>query len=142
MPSTASRGHGTKLRKVSGTNSTLVAQIIDISTEAEVDDIDVSNMDSTNRRREFLPGMVDEGEVSLTLVYAKGQASTLKGLVGADAASFEIELTDRTNTSGTGSVLAFTGYGKGLGFETSYEDKVQNTFTLKISGETTFTPSA
>jgi predicted secreted protein len=148
MPSTATRGYATKLRKVSGTNSTVLAQIRDITGPgSEADDIDVSNTDSTNRRREFIAGMVDEGEVEFDLVYVKAQASVLKALVGGPTGtsvtdSFEIELSDRTNTSGTGSVIAFGGYVKALGFEAPFEDKVTNTATIKLSGEVTFTPSA
>lgn len=148
MPSTATRGHGTKFRKVSGTNQTAIAQIRDLSgPSSEVDDIDISNTDSANRRREFIAGMVDEGEVSFDLVYQKGQHNTLKGLIGGNTTtsnndSFEVEFSDRTNTSGTGSVFAFAGYGGGLGAEAPFEDKVTSTFRCKISGEVTFTPQA
>jgi len=146
--STSSRGHGTKFRKVSGTNSTLIAQIRDITgPEMAVDDIDISNTDSTNRAREFIAGMVDGGDVSFDIVYAKAQMTFIKGLIGGNTTtsnndSFEIELSDRTSTSGTGSIFAFGGYGAGLGVEAPFEDKVTANFRCKVSGEITFTASS
>lgn len=143
MPSTATRGYGTKLRKVSGTNSTLIAQIRDISgPEAEADDIETSNMDSTSRRKEFIAGFVDEGEPTFDLVYAKATMTSLRTLLAPDAnESFEIELPDRTNTSGIGSIIAFTGYVKKVGVESPHKDLVTCPVSLKVSGPITFTPS-
>jgi predicted secreted protein len=144
---TASRGWGSKFRKVSGTNQTNLAQILDITGPGfEVDDIDTSNMDSANRAREFIAGMIDGGEVTFDVVYAKAQMTILKGLVGGNTTttnndSFELELSDRTATNGTGSVFAFAGYVSGLEPQAPFEDKVTASVTVKVSGEVTFTAS-
>lgn len=143
MPSTGVRGYGSKFRKVSGTNQTAIAQIRDIDQSTSVDDIDISNTDSTNRRREFLAGFVDEGEVSFDMVFTKAQYNALKGMVGpASNDSFELEFGDRTATNGTGSILAMTGYVKELGAALPFEDKVTADVSVKVSGETTFTASS
>lgn len=144
MSTTAVRGYGTKFRKVSGTNQTAVSQIRDLEGPgAEADDIDISNTQSTNRRREFIAGMVDEGEITFDMVFTKAQYNTLKGYVGPETNdSFEIEFSDRTATNGTGSILALGGYVKALGPSMPFEDKVTADCTVKVSGETTFTPSA
>lgn len=143
MPSTGVRGYGTKFRKVSGTSQTAVAQIRDLEQSVTGDDIDISNTDSTNRRREFIAGFVDEGEVSFDMVFTKAMYNTIKGWVSPTTnESFEIEFGDRTATNGTGSILAMSGYVKELGASMPFEDKVTADVTVKVSGETTFTAAS
>lgn len=146
MPSTATRGYGTIFRKVSGTNSTTIAQIRDLEgPEGEADDIDISNMDSANLTREFIKGFIDEGEVGFDAVYTKAQYAAARTMLidtSTNNPIFEIELPDRTSTSGTGSVIAFPGYMKRVGLASPFEGKIASDMGVKVAGAVTFTPSA
>jgi len=137
----AIRGHGTKLYLVSGTDTTAVADMRDIEgPEESVDDIDVSNTDSPNRRREFLPGMVDGGEASGDFLFAASTYGDMKTLVGVTQA-FRIQFADHTVAT-SGSKLDWVGYIKNLGPSAPYEDAVTASLTLKVSGEITFTEAS
>lgn len=143
MASTATRGYGTKFAKVSGTNQTLIAQMRDVSGPSlDVDAIETSNTDSAGRTAEFIPGFINGGEVSFDLVYAKAQATAIKADIDAGTvARYQVELPDRTNTSGVGSTFAFDGFPTKMGSEAPYKDVVTSAVTYKVAGAITYTAS-
>ncbi len=62
-------GYGTTL---SGATTGAVGSMLNITGPSEtVDDIDVTSMDSTGSRREFISGLIDSGELTFDLVYVK-----------------------------------------------------------------------
>ncbi len=124
-------GFGTKLYRMSGTNSTAIAGITKVGGPSmEGKDIDVTDMDSTNGFMEFLPGIVNGGEVDLEMNYIKTDFNTNIGLFRTTG-SYKLVLPDSAN-------LAFNGYMKKLGLEAPYDDKVGAKSSWKISGKPTF----
>lgn len=128
-------GFGADFIKYSGTNTTAVGGVTSISgPDMEGADLDVSDMDSPNGFREFIPGIVDGGEASLELNWQKTQQTTLHGY-WRSTGSFRVVWSD-------GSKLEFDGYMKSLGTETPFDDKVSASATFKVSGKPTFTGAA
>jgi hypothetical protein len=124
-------GFGTKFYRMSGTNSTAIAGIVNIGgPEMEGEDIDVTDMDSPNGHMEFIPGLVDPGEVELELNYDKDEQSVLYGLVRTTG-SYKIVAPDSSNWT-------FNGYLKGLTNEYPHDDKISAEATFKVSGAATY----
>ena len=50
--------------------TTKVAEVVNISgPNIETEDIDITSMDSSSGFRDFIPGLIDGGEISVDLVY-------------------------------------------------------------------------
>ncbi len=127
-------GFGTKFYRMSGTASTAVAGVTSIGgPNTQGKDIDITDMDSTNGFMEFLPGIVDAGEVSLSLNFLKAEALNLYALYRTTG-SYKIVWPDSSN-------LAMAGYLKSFGPETPHDDKATATAAFKISGKPTFATS-
>jgi predicted secreted protein len=124
-------GFGSKFYRMSGTSSTAVAGVTAINgPEGESEQIDVSDMDNANGFREFLPGIVDAGEVELELNYTKAEMALLYALWRTTAA-YKIVFSDSSNFS-------FNGFMAALGAEAPFDDKVGASATFKITGKPTF----
>jgi hypothetical protein len=63
----ATHGHGTVL---AGSTAGTIGEVrkLDVSGRKR-DSLDVSSCDSTSSAREFIPGMMDEGEITVEVVY-------------------------------------------------------------------------
>lgn len=124
-------GYGTTF---SGATTGAIGEITRVGLPGiSVDEIDVTTMDSTEAWKEFIAGLKDAGEASLTLLYEKANTATLMGAVGAANEVWTITLPD-------GSTFACSGFIKSLGGESPQEDKISQTATVRFSGEPTFTP--
>ncbi len=123
-------------------NATAIGNIINIGgPELSRDSVDVSTMDSTAKWREFLPAMVDAGEVTMEVNYDGTAAGTADFLAGKLTATTHIvfirfgDHTQPTNESNWKSAGAITGLGQAIPFD----DKVTQSVTIKLSGVATYT---
>lgn len=116
---------------------TLIAGVRDISgPSAGLSTVDATAHDSANRWREFVPGLLDGGEVSFEIVYDPGAAThtTLSGaLTGATEESFELVLQDTSSTK-----YEFSGYVTGFETGNPVEGYLSANVTIKVSGEIDF----
>ena len=97
----------------------------------QTDDVDVSHMQSPNRTREFVPGMIDPGEASFEMNWIPG--STTDAIILAlkrdgTIVSWKMQWYNATTWE-------FTGYVKGYETGTSVEDKNSATVTIRVSGD-------
>jgi len=134
--SDGTHGHGTTLAgAVAGT----IGNIISVSgPDQSKDSIDISTMDSTNKWREFIPGMLDAGEVSFDVNYdgsASGNADALNTALTAAADTWTITFPDT-------STWACSGFITGLGHAIPFDDKITQSVTIKFSGTPTYTDVA
>lgn len=116
-----------------------VAEIIDITPpNMERDDIDVTNQQSTDGWKEFLPGWRDGGEVSFDCNWLPNDSTQdeISGLVK----SFNTDTRQNFRVVLPGSVatLAFSGFVKGVEPDLPLEEQGQISFTVKVSGKVTF----
>ena len=134
--SDGTHGHGTVLAgSVSGT----VGNITQVGNNKTRDVIDISTMDSTSKVREKIAGMLDPGEISLTINYdgsASGVANALHAaLLTGTAETWTITYPD-TSTD------ACSGFISGLGTADPYEDKITQDVTITLTGVPVFTDVA
>jgi hypothetical protein len=137
--SDAIHGHGTTF----SIGATAVGNIITIGgPDITRDPLDVSTMDSTSKFREFIPGMLDSGEITLELNYdgtAAGTGNFLSQQMTATAQTMTIVLPAQ-GAGGTSS-WAIAGFMTGLGQAIPFDDKVTQTVTIKLTGGYTYTDS-
>jgi predicted secreted protein len=133
-------GHGTAFKRssdaTSGGTMTAVAEVISISGPGLArDTVDVTDMDSTDRWREYIGGLKDGGEVTLEVGYVPNATDVTNWLADIN-----------TNTAGYYQVVWLTGSttwgfsGIMTGFEpgTPLDDKMTASVTYKLTGKPTF----
>jgi len=132
-------GYGTTL--VGGTNFTAgISGIKDITLSGlECDAIDVTDMDSTGRRREYVPGLIEPGEITFTVNFEDGLYDTvLDKMGGGTAAAAETW----TVTFPDDSTYACSGFLSKAGSATPHDGGITFDMTIKLSGAETFTTAA
>ena len=132
--STGIHGHGTTL-SIGGTT---VGNITSISgPDQSRDAIDISTMDSTNKWREYIPGMIDAGEVSVDLNFDGTTVSTLlQAQLTQTAQTILITFSDSDTATWSAS-----GFITSLGHAIPFDDKVSQTVGMKFTGAATFSAS-
>ena len=132
--------HGTLLRIDDGTGSyTTIAEVTDIGGPSmSLDPIDVTSHDSIAAFREFIGGLLDAGEVTLTINYVPtaGTHDATTGLIADMVArvvrNFKLVFPDSGTTTWTFAALI-------TAFESAepIDDKLSADVTLKLSGQPT-----
>jgi predicted secreted protein len=138
-------GHGAELEVSANTAFTTVTTIGNIISiggpEQSRDAIDKSTMDSTNKWREFIPGLLDAGEVTVEINYdgtAAGTADKLNTMFTNSAQYFRVTVNDLT-TASSKSYYQSAGFLTGLGHAIPHDDKVTQSVTIKLTGQPTYT---
>lgn len=95
------------------------------------DSVDVSHMQSPNRHREFIPGMIDPGEVTIEFNLIPGgttHAEILGELENVNPMSRRVVFSN-------GSIFEFIAFVTNVEFEMPIDDKMMGTATFKVTGE-------
>lgn len=99
--------------------------------------IDITTMDSSSNVAEFIPGIIDNGEVTIDLQYdGTTNAKLLKDYVTATAASIVVTIPDG-GTLTTTSTYTGTGFLTKLGHAIPFDGKVTQSATFKLTGALT-----
>lgn len=141
MPDTAALlGYGAKVSVASADspdNFTELAEITNIKPpSATVDMIDVTHMQSPDRRREFIAGLIDPGECSFDMNYVPGSESDVLLNEILDAAADErrrrVRMTFPNN-------VRFTFWGELMTYEPDVptDDKMSAAVSFRVSGAIT-----
>lgn len=105
----------------------------------EAETIEATHLKSPNRRREFIPGMIDDGDIEVVLNYVPGSATDILVRAARDdgvTRAFKAEIprnSPATNWEITGTCIV-TGLDRG---SVEADGVMRSTVTLKISGATT-----
>lgn len=133
-------GFGTEFQRESATQGVYdtIAQVANITPpQSEADDVEVEDLDPTDGYKHFLPGLLDGGEVSLTLNFDgknAGHQNLLSDHQSRVVKNFRIVLPD-------GTTWAFPAYVKSFSpSEISAGGVIQAEVTLKVTGKPTLTP--
>jgi predicted secreted protein len=140
MATDASIGHGTLWKRGNGATPTevfaTVAEVTALSGPGmSKDTVDATHMESPDRYREFISGLRDGGEVTVTLnLLAKGTAFTgaLADFNSNAGVNYEMLFTD-------GSKFALKGILTGFNPDMPLDDKMTLELTYKVTGKPTFT---
>ena len=137
MASDATKAYGSVIAYSTTENGTYtdIAQSVDLGGPSpEVGDVGITNNDSPDNTKEYMPGMIEPGELEFQLVYKKDQCATLYGMFGDDVVYWWKE------TYPDGSSWKFAGYIKGFGTEGETEDgALMNNVTIKLTSKPAFT---
>jgi len=130
MASAGIHGHGATLSIA----ATTVGNIISISgPDISRDPIDISTMDSPTKHREFIPGMIDSGEITAELNYDGTTIATmLKSQTTSSASAIVITIPDGDGTTNK-STYTGTGFITSLGHAVPFEDKVTQSVGIKLT---------
>ncbi|WP_136685697.1 phage tail tube protein [Falsirhodobacter xinxiangensis] len=130
-------GYGSTVRIGRGATPTWteLALVGDIEMpDEQVDEIEVTHMKSPGRRKQFIAGLIDGGEVSIPLNHIPG--STTDALLLAIKATGEqvlIEITLPAPIEETPTPEVFSGYLSGYGRTAPVSDKMTATATFRLS---------
>ncbi len=121
-------------------NGTTIGNIISIGgPELGRDSLDVSTMDSTAKFREFIPGMIDAGEITMEINYdgtAAGTGNMLSAQMTATTSSIIVSIGADSST------WTCNGFMTGLGHAIPFDDKITQSVTIKLTGQPTYTDLA
>lgn len=99
--------------------------------------IDVTSFDSTGGYREFIAGLRDAGEVTLSMNFtASGYSDMKDDFESDDARNYQIVLPDTATTT-----LQFAGLVTQLPLDIPLDDKVSCDVTIKVSGRVELDPT-
>ena len=133
-------GYGVSIGWGDGTSSegfTDFAEVMSVSLPSEnTEFIDVTHATSPNKRREFIAGLVDPGEVTMELNMVQADYAQLRGDLGGAARNYQITIPD--DNYSTEPVVIFPAIVTSLEVEIGVEDKVTVSVTLKVSGAVTY----
>jgi hypothetical protein len=140
MATNATIGHGTLWKRGNGASPTeiftTVAEVTALSGPGMTRDIiDATHMESPERYREYIGGMRDGGEITVTLnLVAKGTAfANALTDFGANApVNYEMTWTD-------GSKFAVSAFLSSRSQEIALDDKQSLELTYKVTGKPVFT---
>lgn len=103
----------------------------------ETETVEATHLKSPNRRREYIAGMIDDGEIEVVLNYVPGSATDvliLEAIESGDAREFMAVIPRETaDWEITGTCVA-TGYDRG---SVEADGKMEATLTIRLSGGTT-----
>jgi len=123
-----------------GTNGTevfaTIAEVVNITLNGpNLELIDATHMESPNAYREFIPSLLDGGDVSFSLNFLPATASqtVLKtDMENRTRRNFQLTFTDTGTTT-----YAFAGYVTSLSASAVIDDKLSSECTIKITGPIT-----
>lgn len=104
--------------------------------------IDVSHMTSPNYSREFVPGFVDWGEVTVEIAYLPTAAVIIATITDLTTTDFSTLDTWRIIPAGTsGYTWTFKGYCKSFKQKLALDDVLKASMTIKLSGKPSVLPT-
>lgn len=103
---------------------------------------DVTNLDSPNGYREFIPGLKDAGEVTIACIYTPdGYADALADDESGDLVQYRATLPTMGNQTG-GDVFEWSGYPTASMQDGDVEGEIMFDIMIKVSGAMAHTAGA
>ena len=137
MTATNTVGFGVTL---SGATTGSVGQITSLEVDGiKCDSVDVTAADSPNACRQFLPTVIDPGEITFEINH-DGSADGIANKLHATILARTVEVW--TVTFPDTSTWACSGFITNFGIKNDVEGKIANSITIKCSGLPVFTDKA
>jgi hypothetical protein len=120
----------------SGGSYTNVAEVVEVDGPSlQVSEVDVTSLASPSAHKEFLPGLVDPGDIKLKLNLLTSQFSTVWGFAaGRTFKYWKITLSN-------GDTAVAYGFIKELHPSAPDNKQLMADMTIKVSGPITYTPA-
>lgn len=128
MPTNSLIGYQTQFAIFNGTSYVAVAEVTNVTpAQYSRDAIEATHNASPNAAREFIPGLIDAGELTLSINYIPAVADTIIAAMRAGLGQFRV-------TFPNGVTCTFSGVITGYSPEAPLDDKMAATVTIKASG--------
>lgn len=126
-------GYGTTVRIGRGPTPTFteIALVGDVDLpDEQADEVEVTHMKSPGRRKQFISGLIDSGEIGIPMNYIPDSATdTLLKSIKASGEDVIVEIT----LPGAADLEQFTGFLKGYARTAPVNDKMTATATFRLS---------
>ena len=130
-------GYGTLLQRYTGASWVTVAEQVSISGPSlSSDDVEVTNHDSAGGSKEYIPALMDTGEISFDGNFIPGNASQTQLLTDQKqriVADWRIVLPDATLITNR-TMWSFEGYIKSIDFSYPTQEAMTISATMKLAG--------
>jgi predicted secreted protein len=134
MATGAGKAQGSQLKR----NGTLIAECINIDgSGAKADMQDATNMDSTGGYREYVPTLLDAGEISVNCNHL-GSAGTTQTDLQSDFDNQALQSWTIDLPPALGGTYSFNAYVTAVDFKLAHDKLAEFSFKLKITGPRTF----
>ena len=98
--------------------------------DEQIDEIEVTHMQSPNRRKQFIAGLTDGGEVGVPMNYIAGSATDIVlQAIKATGEDVQVEIT----LTATGTPEVYGGFLKSYARSAPVNDKMMATATFRLS---------
>lgn len=139
MATTALIGLGSTLKIDNGSAVlTAVGEVIEIGLpNPQVEEVEATHFASPGRQREFIPGLIDNGEIAFRINWLPGNATdTLinSALTAGTSRDMEVEIPSGPATK---QKFAFKGIVKGFEKSVPIDDRMTATVTVRVAGAVT-----
>lgn len=134
----AKTGYGGEFHLHNGTALTELLEVVSFTLpNGETETVEATHLKSPGRRREYIAGMIEDGELEVVLNYVPGSVTDtliLDALTEGDSRAF-MAVLPRTTTDWeiTGTCIV-TGYDRG---SVEADGKMEATMTVRLTGATT-----
>jgi len=139
MSSQATIGYGSLFYRGDGATPevfTKVSEVFSIEPPSqENDDVEVTNLDSPDRMKEYIAGMGEPGELALEMNFLPTDATQdadtglIADRISGEVKNFRIMFSDASSTTAT-----FAGYVKSFKPGVAVSDRLTASCTIKVSG--------
>lgn len=111
-----------------------IAEVMEITPpNQQSDDIEVTHYKSPNKKREFIQGLTDPGEMTFGINWIPSDATdVILQALKTSGAKRDMKITWPNGTTWT-----FNGYIKGFEPTAPIDDRMTATITVRVSGDTT-----
>lgn len=118
---------------------TLLSEVVDTTfPQDEAEEVDVTHLNSPDRRREFKAGLIDGGDVTITLNYTPGSATDLLltgAMVAGDVRSVRFVIPSEDGTGAADWNITTSGFVKRYAPDTmSAGEKITAVAVIRITG--------
>ncbi|SMF70520.1 phage tail tube protein [Allosphingosinicella indica] len=104
---------------------------------AQTETVEATHLKSPGRRREYIPGMIEDGELEVVINYVPGSATDAlirAAQTAGDTRAFKAVLPRSTTDWEVEGFVIVTGFDRG---EIAGGEKMEGTITLRLTGATT-----
>jgi predicted secreted protein len=116
---------------------TKIAEVIEIGLpNPQQDDVEATHFESPGRAREYIPGLINNGEITIAINYVGGSASDLlltAAMAAGEARDCEIWIPTTTDFW----KFSFSGIVKGYEKAIPIDDRQTATVTIRVNGAVT-----
>lgn len=130
-------GYGATVSMTLGGTATVLAEVIEIGLpNPQVDDVEATHFKSPDRTKEYIAGLIENGEISLAINWVPGSTDDL-AISTAQKAGEAVETVISVPTASTDQTFTFDAIIKGYEKTIPIDDRMTAALTLRVAGAVT-----